>query len=193
MMWIIIMGILIVLIIAIVITMLKIIKGSNNIKETRERGGRAPRNSGDSRSRRPANERPRQGAGRPARREEPAKTSGRSSKGRSGHKRRWKIILSDIATHEEFEFIFVEDLGVGRAFSNDSFEKYLVINDPKVSKLHCSIYAGTDNLFIQDEGSSNYTFVNGNKVNKPMMIQKEDVIGLGNTELEILKVFRESD
>jgi pSer/pThr/pTyr-binding forkhead associated (FHA) protein len=100
--------------------------------------------------------------------------------------------LIDVTTHEEYEFIFSDAIGIGRAFAKDGFEDYLVINDPKVSKRHCSLFAEFDNLFIQDERSSNGTYVNNQRVNRPMMVQKEDVINIGNTDLEIFKVFRES-
>jgi pSer/pThr/pTyr-binding forkhead associated (FHA) protein len=100
--------------------------------------------------------------------------------------------LIDIATHEEYEFIFSDAIGLGRAFAKEGYEDYLVINDPKVSKRHCSILVEVDSLYIQDEGSSNGTYVNNQRVNRPMMIQKEDVISIGNTDLEIFKVFRES-
>jgi len=102
------------------------------------------------------------------------------------------VILVDVATHEEVEFIFSDRIGIGRAFVKEGFEDYFVINDPKVSKLHCSIFADGDHLYIQDEGSSNHTFVNNQRVNRPTRVQKEDVIGMGNTDLEIYKVFRES-
>ena len=116
---------------------------------------------------------------------------GKAGKG-SGQGRRWKVIMADMATHEEYEFVFKDAIGIGRALSEEGFDDYLVINDPKVSKLHCSLFSARDSLYVQDEGSSNFTFLNGNRISESMAVQKEDVIGLGNTELEIVKVFRES-
>ena len=212
MLWIVILGILLILIIAIIITMFKIIKGSNDIQESKERsssrarGRENSRGSGNRSDRRDTNDRknPREvgyKSRKKPRREErdynqrPSKDkrpSENMARGSDGPKRRWKVILVDVTTHEEHEFIFSDVIGVGRAFVKEGYEDYLVINDPKVSKRHCSIFTDGDNLYIQDEGSSNYTFVNNDKVNRPTMIQKEDIIGIGNTELEVFKVFRES-
>ena len=212
MLWMVILGILLILIIAIIITMFKIIKGSSDIQESKERTSNKARGSGsrrDSENRKnrnnindrnerretsyPSRKKPRREERdynqRPSRERKPYENVAR---GGSGSKRRWKVILIDVATHEEFEFIFSNAVGIGRAFVKEGYEDYLVINDPKVSKRHCSIFIDRDNLYIQDEGSSNYTFVNNNKVNRPTMIQKEDIIGIGNTELEVFKVFKES-
>ena len=201
-MWFVIFGVLLILIIAIIITMVKIIRGSNDLQEMRERssgrgrgtpGRRGDRNRDNmNRSHHRESSKRSSSRGESNRRERvaPVESPKRAAKG--GPKRRWKVILVDVATHEEYEFIFSDNIGVGRAFARDGFEDYLVINDPKVSKLHCSIFAEGESLYIQDEGSSNHTFVNNQRVNRPMMVQKEDIIGIGNTDLEIFKVFRES-
>jgi len=201
-MWFVIFGVLLILIIAIIITMIKIIRGSNDLQDMRQRpsgrergvaGRKVDRNRnnmtrsnhrGSNNRNNNRNESPRRE--RPSPMEPPRRTA------KGGPKRRWKVILVDVTTHEEYEFIFSDNIGVGRAFARDGFEDYLVINDPKVSKRHCSIFAEGDNLYIQDEGSSNHTFVNNQRVSRPMMIQKEDIIGIGNTDLEVYKVFRES-
>ena len=214
MFWFVILGILLILIIAIIVTMVKIIKGSDDVQETRERPSnrgrgverREDRNRGSGRSnenrgrnnRKNHRERDNRDNNRSSdrrrndlREERPAPIEKhREPRGRKG--RRWKVILVDVATHEEYEFIFSDIIGIGRVFVKEGYEDYLVINDPKVSKRHCSIFVQGDSLYIQDEGSSNHTFVNNQRVNRPMRVQKEDVIGMGNTELEIYKVFRES-
>jgi hypothetical protein len=178
--------------------MFKIIKGSNDIQEIKERTSNKNKRSQERKERSNRDE----GSGlkkkpkkdsvnynqRPTNKER-ARVESRTS---GGTNRRWKVILIDIATHEEYEFIFSKAIGIGRAYVKDGFEDYLVINDPKVSKIHCSIFTDGEGLYIKDEGSSNYTFVNNSRIQRPTLIQKEDLIGLGNTELEVLKVFRES-
>ena len=202
-MWFVIFGVLLILIIAIIITMAKIIRGSNDLQEMRERPsgrerGTAQRRGGGNRNdmkrgnSRSDHNRHHSNRDEDRRRERPAPPAKPRRTARGGGGRRWKVILVDITTHEEYEFIFSDSIGVGRAFARDGFEDYLVINDPKVSKRHCSIFSEGDNLYIQDEGSSNHTFVNNQRVSRPMMIQKEDIIGIGNTDLEVYKVFRES-
>ena len=190
MLMVIILLIIVVLIAAIIVVMAKIIKGSDEIKEPKSRDlNRAPKKSvkANPESRSPKN------SPRSSERSKGEKVSrvSKENKG-SGQGRRWKVIIEDVATHEAYEFVFKDALGIGRAFLEEGFDDYLVINDPKVSKLHCSLFSARDNLYIQDEGSSNFTFLNGTRVSESMAVQKEDVIGLGNTELEIVKVFRES-
>ena len=200
-MWFVIFGVLLILIIAIIITMVKIIRGSNDLQEMRERpsgrergttGRKGDRNKNMNRSNHRGSSNRDSIRDESHRRERPSPMDPPKRTAKGGPRRRWKVILVDVTTHEEYEFIFSDNIGVGRAFVRDGFEDYLVINDPKVSKRHCSIFAEGDNLYIQDEGSSNHTFVNNQRVNRPMMIQKEDIIGIGNTDLEVYKVFRES-
>ena len=50
-----------------------------------------------------------------------------------------------------------------------------------------------DKLFLRDEGSKNHTFLNGKKVQKPIVIQKEDIISMGETDLEVVKILRERE
>jgi pSer/pThr/pTyr-binding forkhead associated (FHA) protein len=50
-----------------------------------------------------------------------------------------------------------------------------------------------DKLYLRDEGSKNHTFLNGKKIQKPIVIQKEDFISLGETELEVIKILRETN
>ena len=112
--------------------------------------------------------------------------------GKKQKKLRWKIILSDTEILEDYEFVFYDSVGIGRKKTDHDFEDFLMINDPKVSKVHCSIYSDEEGLSLQDEGSSNSTFINGKKIRRPVHLDKGDVIGLGNTTLEVLKIFRET-
>ena len=65
--------------------------------------------------------------------------------------------------------------------------------DGRVSKKHCVIVHRGDKLYLKDEGSRNGTYLNGEAVTRPVVIQKDDVIGLGGTRLEILNILRESE
>ena len=106
--------------------------------------------------------------------------------------RRWKIIITNNDLYEKYEFIFRKSIGIGRIVNTKDYEEFLTVKDPKVSKLHCSIFSSKDALYIQDEGSSNFTFLNKKKVKRPEEIQKEDIITIGNTTLEIVRIFKES-
>ena len=108
--------------------------------------------------------------------------------------RRWKIILEDMSSGDINDFIFVQSVGIGRTTQDVAFEKFLSIpEDKRISKVHCSITMIDDGLYIKDEGSRNHTYLNGKKVQKPVLLQKEDVISIGETDLEVVKIFRESE
>ena len=108
--------------------------------------------------------------------------------------RRWKIVLEDMATEEVESFIFYNSVGIGRTTQDVSFEKFMSIpNDKRISKVHCSVTMIDDGLYIKDEGSKNHTYLNGKKIQKPVLLQKEDVISIGETDIEVVKIFREAE
>lgn len=108
-------------------------------------------------------------------------------------KRRWKIVLEDIDQQDQYSFIFYDSLGIGRASASSDYDKFLSLpEDLRVSKVHCAVIRNQDRLYLQDEGSKNHTFLNGKQVTRPIVIQKEDVITVGETRLEVLKIMRET-
>ena len=109
-------------------------------------------------------------------------------------RRQWKIILEDLDTWQKYSFIFYDEVGIGRAKRNDNYEKYLPLHeDGRVSKQHCVIIQRGDCLYLMDDGSKNGTYLNGILVDRPTEVQREDVIGVGETRLEILRILRESE
>lgn len=57
-------------------------------------------------------------------------------------------------------------------------------NDNTVSRIHCRISRRGNEFFIEDQDSSNGTFVNGRRVmKKPMELVEGDVIKMGRTRL----------
>ena len=63
---------------------------------------------------------------------------------------------------------------IGRAPTND-----LVINFPAVSGIHARITREGNNYFLEDLGSSNGTFVNGEQISGRYLLSSGDRIGLG--------------
>lgn len=109
-------------------------------------------------------------------------------------KRQWKIILEDIDSWEKFSFVFYDTVGIGRDRSGKPYEKYLSLEDDKrVSKCHCVIIRSGDRLYLKDEDSRNGTYLNGQRIDQPMELQKDDIIGVGGTRLEVQRVLRESE
>ena len=113
---------------------------------------------------------------------------------RQRKRRQWKIMLEDLDSWEKYSFIFYDTVGIGRGRDGSRYECYLSVpTDVRVSKNHCMIIHRGDKLYLKDEGSRNGTFLNGKRVDRPIVIQKDDVIGVGETRLEILKILRESE
>lgn len=117
-----------------------------------------------------------------------------AAKPRRKKKRQWKIILEDIDSWEKFSFVFYDTVGIGRDREGKMYEKYLPLTDDKrVSKMHCAIVRRGDQLYLKDEGSRNGTFLNGQRIEQPAALQKDDIIGVGSTRLEVQRVLRESE
>ncbi|MDX2161633.1 MAG: FHA domain-containing protein [bacterium] len=65
---------------------------------------------------------------------------------------------------------------LGRDITND-----IVINDPEVSRHHMRMTRGPGGFTIEDLGSTNGTFVNGQRVTGARPLRNGDMIGLGET------------
>ncbi|NNG27123.1 MAG: FHA domain-containing protein [Ignavibacteriaceae bacterium] len=72
---------------------------------------------------------------------------------------------------------------IGRSSDND-----LVINNIKVSRKHAKLKKSANEWFIEDLGSSNGTFLNGEKV-KAAKVTLKDVLTIGGIPLNIEKLF----
>ena len=109
-------------------------------------------------------------------------------------RRQWKIIMEDIDSWDKYSFTFYETVGIGRGKDGSMYEKYLpIIGDGRVSKIHCAIIHRGDKLYLKDEGSRNGTYLNGERIDRPIVIQRDDIIGVGETRLEIQRILRESE
>ncbi|MDX1991691.1 MAG: FHA domain-containing protein [bacterium] len=65
---------------------------------------------------------------------------------------------------------------LGRDITND-----IVINDPEVSRHHLRLTRGADGYNIEDLGSTNGTFINGQRHQGVRPLNRGDMIGLGET------------
>ena len=74
-------------------------------------------------------------------------------------------------------------INIGRTSDND-----LVINNIKVSRKHAKLEKKGNDWFLEDLGSSNGTFINGKKVKKERVTQK-DVITIGGVPLNLERLF----
>lgn len=65
---------------------------------------------------------------------------------------------------------------LGRDITND-----IVINDPEVSRHHCRLTQGGGGFTLEDLGSTNGTFINGQRLSGARPLAPGDMIGLGET------------
>jgi len=65
---------------------------------------------------------------------------------------------------------------IGRDITND-----IVINDPECSRHHLRLTRGANGFNIEDLGSTNGTFVNGQRLTGVRALNRGDMIGLGET------------
>jgi pSer/pThr/pTyr-binding forkhead associated (FHA) protein len=60
-----------------------------------------------------------------------------------------------------------------------------VIDLPMISSRHARLFRSADRVLIEDLGSSNGTFVNGRRIDRPIELRPADVIGLGSYTLSL--------
>ena len=65
---------------------------------------------------------------------------------------------------------------VGRDITND-----IVINDPEVSRHHMRLTRGAGGFTLEDLGSTNGTFINGQRLTGAKPLNNGDMVGLGET------------
>src|SRR5512133_2891932 len=65
---------------------------------------------------------------------------------------------------------------IGRDITND-----IVINDPEVSRHHCRLTLGGGGHTVEDLGSTNGTFVNGQRLAGARPLSNGDMLGMGET------------
>ena len=69
-----------------------------------------------------------------------------------------------------------EEIFIGRDLNND-----IVINNPEVSRRHCRLLLQGLNYVVEDLGSTNGTFVNGQRLSGPHILYPGEVMTLGET------------
>lgn len=79
------------------------------------------------------------------------------------------------------------DIAVGNRFSigRNSKRCDLTISDDMISGLHLTLSYTRGVLTVADAGSTNGTFVNGIKIDKPRQLQNGDTIVIGKTKLNV--------
>ena len=77
-------------------------------------------------------------------------------------------------------FALGDELTVGRAAGCQ-----ITLDDTYASQLHARIFTRDDQLFVEDLGSTNGTYLNRRKVAAPMVVSRGDQIQIGSTVMEV--------
>lgn len=75
-------------------------------------------------------------------------------------------------------------VGQGKILIGRSPECDIKIDNPAVSRKHLSIEYGPDGYVLADLGSANGTFLNGEQIKAPVLLNPGDVIGVAKFELQ---------
>ena len=73
-----------------------------------------------------------------------------------------------------------EEATIGRAAGCQ-----VTIDDTYASQLHARVFQRDGQIFVEDIGSTNGTYLNRKKVTGPMVIRRGDQLQIGNTILEL--------
>jgi pSer/pThr/pTyr-binding forkhead associated (FHA) protein len=73
-----------------------------------------------------------------------------------------------------------EEATIGRAAGCQ-----VTIDDTYASQLHARVFQRDGQIFVEDIGSTNGTYLNRKKVSGPMVFQRGDKLQIGNTVLEL--------
>lgn len=77
-------------------------------------------------------------------------------------------------------FPLADELTVGRAAGCQ-----ITLDDTYASQVHARIFSRDDQLFVEDLGSTNGTYLNRRKVSAPMVVSRGDQIQIGSTIMEL--------
>jgi pSer/pThr/pTyr-binding forkhead associated (FHA) protein len=77
-----------------------------------------------------------------------------------------------------------EEMFMGRDLANE-----ITISDPEVSRRHARFIMQDDTIMLEDLGSTNGTFLNGERISTPQQLRLGDVVTLGEN---IVMVFEKS-
>ena len=73
-----------------------------------------------------------------------------------------------------------EEITLGRAAGCQ-----VTIDDTYASQLHARVFQREGQVFVEDLGSTNGTYLNRRKVTGPMVVSRGDRLQIGNTVLEL--------
>jgi hypothetical protein len=113
----------------------------------------------------------------------PARSSrswGGSNRSGSNNKAGGRLRVIEPAETKGQIYELADELTVGRAGGCQ-----ITLDDTYVSQLHARLYRREGQLYVEDLGSTNGTFLNRKKVTAPIAIRKGDRLQIGKTVMEL--------
>jgi pSer/pThr/pTyr-binding forkhead associated (FHA) protein len=113
----------------------------------------------------------------------PSPTGGvapRPATGRIGPER---LVVISPPEQKGVEFPLADELTVGRAGGCG----VLLGADTFVSQIHARVFRRDGDMFLEDLGSTNGTYLNKKKVTAPVVMRKGDRVQIGRTTMEVQK------
>jgi pSer/pThr/pTyr-binding forkhead associated (FHA) protein len=106
-------------------------------------------------------------------------TSGRTRRDRGGRSAP-RLRVVEPADQRGRAYELADELTVGRAPGCQ-----IALNDTYASQLHARIFRKDGQLFVEDLGSTNGTYLNRKKVTAPMPLRRGDRLQVGKTVMEV--------
>lgn len=117
----------------------------------------------------------------PKKAEAPARRAKREPR-RSGRKASpIQLAVVEPAAQKGRTFPLGQEVTVGRAAGCQ-----VTLDDTYASQIHARLFARDGQLFVEDLGSTNGTYLNRTKVQGPMVMQRGDKLQVGNTVMEVV-------
>lgn len=92
-----------------------------------------------------------------------------------------QLAVVEPATHKGQRYDLGAEVTVGRAAGCQ-----VTIDDTYASQLHARVFSRDGQLFVEDLGSTNGTFLNRQKVQGPQVMHRGDRLQVGNTVMELV-------
>ena len=92
-----------------------------------------------------------------------------------------QLAVVEPAAQQGRTFPLGQEVTVGRAAGCQ-----VTLDDTYASQIHARVFARDGQLFVEDLGSTNGTYLNRKKVQGPMVMQRGDQLQVGNTVMELV-------
>ena len=91
------------------------------------------------------------------------------------------LAILEPAAQKGRTYPLAEELTVGRAAGCQ-----ITVDDTYASQLHARVFSREGQLFVEDLGSTNGTYLNKQKVQGPQVMRRGDRLQVGNTVMELV-------